>query len=254
MNPPVNDAQAAAMSPQQKRFGGNARLANYKDLIVGGESWPFFCCFELYNLCAAGLGSAAGIALRAALLSYFCRGFGRGTTIGKDVTIRQPRRISFGKAVIVDDGAVIDVRSHLTNPQAEVGIEIGNHVLIGRGSIVSTKGGHVTLGDACNISSFCRISTRSRIAIGPSVLIAAYAYIGCGNHTFDEGGPIIEQPMEVRGGVKIGANCWIGAKATVLDGVTIGENAIVGAHSLVKDDVPANAIVAGTPARIIRMR
>jgi len=50
--------------------------------------------------------------------------------------------------------------------------------------------------------------------------------------------------------VKKGAS--IGTNATILGGVTIGENAIVGAGSVVTKDVPANAIAAGNPARVIR--
>lgn len=45
---------------------------------------------------------------------------------------------------------------------------------------------------------------------------------------------------------------WIGAGATVLPGVTVGENAIVGAGAIVTKDVPANMVVAGTPAQILR--
>lgn len=47
-------------------------------------------------------------------------------------------------------------------------------------------------------------------------------------------------------------NAWIGAASTILPGVTIGKNAIVGANSLVTKDVPANTIVAGSPARVIK--
>ena len=244
------------MTPQQKRFSADnpSRLAVYRDLMVGEKGWGALLGFELYHLLALGLGSLGGVCLRSALLPLFCRSFGKGSIIGKGVTIRQPYRISIGRSVIIDDYAVLDVRSpHI--PNEEVGIEIDDHAMIGRGSIVSTKGGFIRLGRAVNISSNCRVATRSRIEIGDSVLIAAYVYIGCGNHSFtDATQPIMEQGMIVKGGVSIGANSWIGTRATILDGVTIGENAVVGAHSLVKDDVPANAIVAGTPARLIRMR
>ena len=54
------------------------------------------------------------------------------------------------------------------------------------------------------------------------------------------------EPTLVQKGASIGSNC------TILSHVTIGENAIVGAGSVVTKDVPANTIVAGNPARIIR--
>lgn len=53
--------------------------------------------------------------------------------------------------------------------------------------------------------------------------------------------------------VVIGRKVWLGAAVTVLPGVTIGDDAVVGAGAVVTKDVPANAIVAGVPARLIRM-
>lgn len=52
--------------------------------------------------------------------------------------------------------------------------------------------------------------------------------------------------------VHIKKGAWIGAGATVLPGVTVGENAIMGAGAIVTKDVPANMVVAGTPAQILR--
>jgi len=50
------------------------------------------------------------------------------------------------------------------------------------------------------------------------------------------------------------ANVWIGYGAQILRGVTVGDNAIIGASAVVTKDVPANAVVAGAPARVVRMR
>jgi acetyltransferase-like isoleucine patch superfamily enzyme len=47
-------------------------------------------------------------------------------------------------------------------------------------------------------------------------------------------------------------NAWIGAAATILPGVTIGENAVVAAGAVVSRDVPANSIVAGVPAKVVK--
>jgi acetyltransferase-like isoleucine patch superfamily enzyme len=54
--------------------------------------------------------------------------------------------------------------------------------------------------------------------------------------------------------VNIGNNVWIGYGACILRGVTVGDNAIIGTNSVVTKDVPANAVVAGLPAKVIRMR
>jgi acetyltransferase-like isoleucine patch superfamily enzyme len=52
----------------------------------------------------------------------------------------------------------------------------------------------------------------------------------------------------------VGNNVWIGYGACILRGVTIGDNAVIGTSAVVTRDVPANAVVAGVPARILRMR
>jgi len=54
--------------------------------------------------------------------------------------------------------------------------------------------------------------------------------------------------------VRVGNNVWIGYGVQILRGVTVGDNAIIGASAVVTRDVPANAVVAGAPARVIRMR
>ncbi|BAV86488.1 maltose O-acetyltransferase [Rothia aeria] len=52
--------------------------------------------------------------------------------------------------------------------------------------------------------------------------------------------------------ITVGDNVWIGGGAIILGGVSIGENAVIGAGSVVTKDVPANAVVVGNPARVVR--
>lgn len=251
-----------AMTAQQRAFAEpkQGALRAYKQVMVGERGWLAFACFELYRLFLAPMESILGIGLRRLVLPRFLRGCGKGLVAGHGVTIRQPGRISLGKKVIIDDYALVDVRSReddLDRPgdPESARVDIGDYVYIGRQSIVSAKYGRLRLGNGVNIGSATRLATRETLEIGDSVLISSYVYIGGGNHGSDRlDVPIMEQEMESRGGVSIGANTWIGTKATIVDGVTIGRDVIIGAHSLVRDNVPDRAVVAGVPAKVIRFR
>ena len=245
-----------AMTPQQRRLtsDGAAGLAAYKTVMAGDHSWASFLGFEFCRLFFTNLDSIVGIGARRVTYPWFFEQCGRGLIVGRGVTIRQPQKISLGKKIILDDYSSLDVRTRPGQDQNAF-VSLGDYVYVGRHSIVSAKYGQVSLGSAVNIGSYTRIATREKIEIGDSVLIASYVYIGPGNHRTDDlHRPVMEQEMEYKGGVTIGSNAWIGTKATICDGVTIGKDAIVGAHSLVRENVPERAIVAGTPAKLIRYR
>jgi acetyltransferase-like isoleucine patch superfamily enzyme len=151
--------------------------------------------------------------------------------------------------VLLDDYVTLDIRGD------EAEIELRDRVSVGRFSTIAAKHGSIVLGAGSNVGSYCRVATNSKVVLGESVLIGAYSYIGPGNHT--EGSPetpLIARPMEIKGGVEIGAHAWLGARVTVLDGVKIGAHAIIGAHSLVIDDVPDWGVAVGSPARIVKIR
>ncbi len=248
-----NSETKTALSPQQRKFSGG-ELSTYKEMTVGNKTWAYFCGWEFFSLLFSNLPSLLGYASRYLGLKLFAKKIASGVIVGRGAVIRRPDRIEFGKGAIIEDFATLDVR-HSDREDIEPSICIGEHVLVGRHSIVLAKGASIELGDGCNISSSCRIATQNGVKIGRSVLIAAYCYIGPGNHEIDDlDKPIIEQGMEPSSGVTIGDNVWIGTRATVLDGVSIGEDAVIGAHSLVTKDVPPRAVVAGIPAKIIRYR
>jgi acetyltransferase-like isoleucine patch superfamily enzyme len=100
----------------------------------------------------------------------------------------------------------------------------------------------------------CTISAYQRVRIGEQCVIADRAMF----IDFDHGVVEVERPIRLQGiykrDVVVGSNVWIGYGACVLRGVTVGDNAVVGTNSVVTRDVPANAVVGGVPARILRMR
>ena len=104
----------------------------------------------------------------------------------------------------------------------------------------------VRIGKDTIVMNGCLMMAAGGITIGDNVQIAANVQLISNNHDLADRQVITCKP------VAIGNNAWIGAGATILPGVTVGDNAVVGAASVVTKDVPANTIVAGNPARIIK--
>ena len=100
----------------------------------------------------------------------------------------------------------------------------------------------------------CTISAYQRVAIGQQCVIAdRVMFIDFDHDVADPEQPIRKQGIYKRD-VVVGSNVWIGYGAQILRGVTIGDNAVIGASSVVTRDIPANAVAAGSPARVVRMR
>ena len=122
---------------------------------------------------------------------------------------------------------------------------------MGEGSIVNTpltgvRFNAVKIGKRVTVMPGCLMMSAGGITLEDYVRIAANVQLISNNHDLDNRDIITCKP------VRICRNAWIGAGATILPGVTIGENAVVGAASVVTHDVPADTMVAGNPARIIR--
>ena len=133
-------------------------------------------------------------------------------------------------------------------------VRFGRFVWIGHGSKIRCHEGIVEIGAKTVIGQDCTISAYRRVRIGEQCVIADRAmFIDFDHNVADVEEPIRRQGIYMRD-VVVGSNVWIGYNAQVLRGVTIGDNAIIGANSVVTRDIPANAVAAGTPARVLRMR
>jgi acetyltransferase-like isoleucine patch superfamily enzyme len=103
------------------------------------------------------------------------------------------------------------------------------------------------------VGAFCSISPESRILGGGEHSIDRASTFPFNARMFDPGGRNVPDSDDT-GPTVIGNDVYIGVGAIVLSGVTIGDGAVVGAGAIVTSSVPAYAIVAGNPARVIRYR
>lgn len=118
-------------------------------------------------------------------------------------------------------------------------IQIPVYVNIG---LFTRIGKRVYINHACTLLDMGTITIEDDVLIGPKV------------NLISEGHPVAPEDRKslIVKPVTIKRNAWIGAGATILPGVTVGENAIVAAGAVVNKDVPANTIVGGVPATVIK--
>jgi acetyltransferase-like isoleucine patch superfamily enzyme len=142
--------------------------------------------------------------------------------------------------------------------QLEIGrnatLHIGRWAWIGHGSKLRVHEGEVRIGAKTVMGQECTISAFQHVSIGRECIVADRVML----IDFDHGMVEVERPIRLQGiykrDVRVGHNVWIGYGACILRGVTVGENSVIGTSAVVTGDVPANAVVGGVPARVIRVR
>jgi acetyltransferase-like isoleucine patch superfamily enzyme len=133
-------------------------------------------------------------------------------------------------------------------------VHLGRWSWIGHGTKIRAHEGEVRIGAKSVLGQECTISAFQHVSIGRECIVADRVML----IDFDHGVVEVERPIRHQGiykrDVRIGHNVWIGYGAAFLRGVTVGDNCVVGTYTVVNKDVPANAVVAGVPVRLLRMR
>ena len=117
---------------------------------------------------------------------------------------------------------------HLEARAVESVIRIGGKTYINNNCVLISEGAGIEIGGNC--------------FIGPEVCIFDSDFHG-----------LLERGKPLKEAVKIGDNVFVGARAIILKGVLVGDNSTIGAGAVVTRDVPANAVVAGNPANVVKV-
>lgn len=173
--------------------------------------------------------------------------------IAPSAKIKCAPKIKTGYNLSVDRGCYIDALS-------VDGICFGDNVSIGKYTCIECSGTLKDLGKGLIVGNNVGLGTHGffgcagGVSIGDNTIFGNYVSIHSENHNYkDRNTPIRLQGVN-RKGIKIGRDCWIGAKATILDGADIGDGCIVAAGAVVRGKIPPYSIIGGVPAKVIKER
>jgi acetyltransferase-like isoleucine patch superfamily enzyme len=133
--------------------------------------------------------------------------------------------------------------------EEDVALDRGVALVIGG----STRGEKLVIRSGTYVNRFTIFDAHQRVEVGRDCMIGPHCYITDADHGTAPGSSVKSQPMRTAP-VIIEDEVWIGAHVVILPGVRLGQGAVVGAGSVVTQDVPADTVVVGAPARVVRYR
>lgn len=174
--------------------------------------------------------------------------------IGKRVGLEHRSLMRLGKGVSIDDGCLLNALSY-------EGIYFGNNVSVGKHTVIECSGSlkqlgvGILVGNNVGLGRDCFYGCSGGIEIGDDTIIGNYVSFHSENHNYER----TDLPIRLQGvnhkGIKVGKDCWIGAKATILDGASIEDGCIIAAGAVVIAGIyKSKGIYGGVPAKLLKMR
>jgi acetyltransferase-like isoleucine patch superfamily enzyme len=141
-------------------------------------------------------------------------------------------------------------------------IEVGSKTTIMLGSRMEGIAGwedktydtKLIFGNNVYIGRYFFVTVIDRVEVGDGCVFSDYVYISDNSHGLNpQGGGIMAQALESKGPVKIGSHCFLGYRVAIMPGVTLGDWCVVGTNSVVTKSFPAYSMIAGSPAKLLKV-
>lgn len=199
--------------------------------------------------------SALSKLLRGFFVRFFFKKVEGLLFVGKGADFKNRQFISVGKNVKFEPFCEIQGLSRN-------GIVMGDNVTIGRNVMIRPSsyygvgniGDGLLIGNNSSIGPASYIGCAGKISIGNDVMIGPRVSFFAENHNFDSDNISIKSQGVTNKGIIVNDNCWIGSGAILLDGVEIGDGSVIAAGAIVTKSFPKNSVLAGVPAKIIKVR
>jgi len=133
-------------------------------------------------------------------------------------------------------------------------LEIGRWVHIGDRNSLRCHEGSLRIGDKVVLGRSNTVNCYLDVEIGSATIVADWVYVTDFDHVIDDVHTPIKDQGIVKSPVRIGPDCWLGVKVTVLRGTRVGRGSVLGANAVVRGEIPDYAVAVGTPARVVRDR
>lgn len=133
-------------------------------------------------------------------------------------------------------------------------LEIGRWVHIGDGNSLRCHEGSLRIGDKVVFGKDNTVNCYLDIEVGAATIVADWVYVTDFDHRIEDVTVPIKDQGIVKTPVRIGPDCWLGTKVSVLRGTRVGRGSVLGAHAVVRGDIPEYSIAVGAPARVVRNR
>lgn len=168
---------------------------------------------------------------------------------------------------VISPGALVEVWPH-----THTTVTFGSGAVLGRGSLLSLRGGTLRVGAGTQVRRLVTLQVTGDLTVGAGVVLSTGLVVHCADRVDIGDLTIIGEHSTIADSahrrtapgvpvhhasrtapVAIGSNCWLGASVVVASGVTVGDQCFVGAHSVVTKDVEPGWLVAGVPAKPVRL-